>query len=117
MATIMTSSNSEYGEILTDGQGRAVYLFTQDTGDTSTCTGTCAERWPPVLSEGDAMAGTGVDQAMLGTTTREDGTTQVTYNGHPLYYYAQDASAGDVNGQGVGDVWYLLDASGNEVSG
>ena len=113
----MTSSNSEYGEILTDDQGRALYIFTQDTGDTSTCTGSCAVNWPPLISSGEATAGTGLDQAMLGTTTRDDGTTQVTYNGHPLYYYAKDVSPGDVNGQGVGDVWYLIDASGNQVNG
>ena len=115
--TLMTSPNSEYGEILTDAQGRAVYMFTQDTGDTSTCTGSCAVNWPPVLSEGSAMAGAGIDQAMLGTTTRDDGTTQVTYNGHPIYYYAKDTSSGDVNGQGVGDVWYLINAAGNQVGG
>jgi predicted lipoprotein with Yx(FWY)xxD motif len=109
------SSNADFGEILTDGEGRALYLFTEDVGGASTCTGDCATAWPPFTVEGEPMAGTGVDQAMLGTITRDDGTTQVTYNGHPLYYYAEDVNPGDVTGQGVGDVWYLVNAQGEQV--
>jgi len=116
-STIMATSNGEYGDILTDDQGRSVYLFTKDTGDTSTCYDSCAEKWPPVLANGEAMAGDGVDQSMLGTTTRDDGATQVTYNGHPLYYYAQDQNPGDTTGQEVGDVWYLVTVEGNQVGG
>jgi predicted lipoprotein with Yx(FWY)xxD motif len=109
------TASAEHGEILTDGEGRTLYLFTQDAGGASTCSGDCATAWPPFTVEGEAMAGTGVDQALLGTITRDDGTTQVTYNGHPLYYYAEDINAGDTTGQGVGDVWYLVNAQGEQV--
>jgi predicted lipoprotein with Yx(FWY)xxD motif len=116
-AMIMVTKNAEYGDILTDGQGRSVYLFTNDSGDKSSCNGSCAQNWPPVIANGQAMAGDGVDQSLLGTTTRDDGTTQVTYNGHPIYYYAKDANPGDTNGHQVGDVWYLVTVEGNEVGG
>jgi predicted lipoprotein with Yx(FWY)xxD motif len=111
------SESGAMGQVLTDGEGRTLYLFTQDTAGASTCSGSCAENWPPyTIESGEPMAGEGVDQAMLGTITRDDGTTQVTYNGHPLYYYAEDAAPGDMNGQGVGDVWYTVDAMGNQVN-
>jgi predicted lipoprotein with Yx(FWY)xxD motif len=109
------SSDADFGEILTDGEGRALYLFTDDTEGVSNCSGNCATAWPPFTVEGEAMAGEGIDQAMLGTITRDDGTLQVTYNGHPLYYYADDVNPGDVTGQGVGDVWYLVNAQGEQV--
>jgi predicted lipoprotein with Yx(FWY)xxD motif len=113
--TVMLSSSADFGEILTDGEGRTLYLFTQDTEGASTCSGGCAEAWPAFTVEGEATAGEGIDQSMLGVITRDDGATQVTYNGHPLYYYADDVNPGDTLGQGRGDVWYLLDAQGNQV--
>ena len=82
----------------------------------STCSGACATQWPPVISKGKPSAGTGVTASMLSTTTRSDGSKQVTYNGHPLYTYIGDQSAGDVNGQGLnffGGEWYVVTPAGN----
>jgi predicted lipoprotein with Yx(FWY)xxD motif len=112
---VMMAPSAELGEILTDSEGRTLYLFTQDTADASACNDQCAENWPPLTTDGEGIASEGVDEALLGTITRDDGTTQVTYNGHPLYYYAKDAAPGDTTGHTVGDVWYAVDAAGNQV--
>jgi predicted lipoprotein with Yx(FWY)xxD motif len=111
-------SDSSLGPILTDGEGMSVYLFTKDTqgSGTSVCTGDCAVAWPAVVTVGAPVAGKGVDAAKLGTITRDDGATQVSYDGWPLYYFANDATAGDVNGQGVGGVWFAVKADGTAVS-
>jgi len=106
------------GKFLADGQGRALYLFMGDKGSTSTCTGACASAWPPVTASAMPMAGGGVSQSLLGTTKRADGTEQVTYNGHPLYYFAADTGAGMVKGQGskeFGAGWYVLNAQGSKI--
>lgn len=118
-ATIAVKSSS-LGQILVDGKGMTLYLFEKDTGTTSMCTGSCAQFWPPVTTKGAAKAGSGIMASKLGTTMRSDGTTQVTYNGHPLYYYAGDQKAGDVNGQGqnaFGALWYVLSPAGNAITG
>jgi predicted lipoprotein with Yx(FWY)xxD motif len=104
---------SSLGAVLTDGAGLTLYLYTPDGKNVSNCTGGCLAQWP--VFEGKPAAGDGADAALIGTTTRNDGTTQATYAGHPLYYYALDKSAGDVAGQGVGNVWYALDATGSPV--
>ena len=106
------------GKFLVDGQGRALYLFEADKSTTSTCTGACAAAWPPVTASGMPMAGSGVSQSLLGTTKRADGTEQVTYNGHPLYYFAADTGAGMVKGQGskeFGAGWYVVNAKGSKI--
>lgn len=106
------------GTALVDGRGRTLYLFEADKGSTSTCNGACASLWPPATTSGKPTAGPGVDGAKLGTTTRSDGTLEVTYNGHPLYRYAPDTKAGDATGQGLnqfGAPWYVLAASGNKI--
>ena len=106
------------GKFLVDGQGRALYLFEADKSSTSTCTGACAAAWPPVTASPMPMAGGGVSQSLLGTTKRADGTEQVTYNGHPLYYFAADTGAGMVKGQGskeFGAGWYVLNAKGSKI--
>ena len=106
------------GKFLVDGQGRALYLFEADKSTTSTCTGACAATWPPVTASAMPMAGGGVSQSLLGTTKRADGTEQVTYNGHPLYYFAADTGAGMVKGQGskeFGAGWYVLNAKGSKI--
>ena len=92
-----------------------LYLFTNDSEGTSNCEGGCAASWPPLLTDGEPEAGDGVDATLLGTTERTDGTTQVTYNGLPLYFFASDQSAGDTSGQGVGDVWYVVSPEGEAV--
>ena len=113
-ATVMTAS-SDLGTILVDGAGMTLYLFTKDTqaSGESTCEGECLAAWPPLL--GEPQAGEGTDGALLGTITRSDGSMQVSYNGWPLYYWAQDNAPGDTTGQGVNQVWWVLDANGDAV--
>jgi predicted lipoprotein with Yx(FWY)xxD motif len=108
------------GRILVDGRGMTLYLFEKDTGMMSTCNGSCAKFWPPVTTMGAAKAGSGLDAGKFGTTARPDGETEVTYNGHPLYYYAGDKQPGDTTGQGLnafGALWYVLSPAGKEVVG
>jgi predicted lipoprotein with Yx(FWY)xxD motif len=108
------------GKILVDSQGRTLYLFEKDTGAKSTCFGACASAWPPLRTSGRPKAGKGVKASLLGTTARSDGNAEVTYNGHPLYYYAGDQQAGNTNGEGLtqfGAEWYVLSPSGNKVEG
>jgi predicted lipoprotein with Yx(FWY)xxD motif/plastocyanin len=114
-ATVMIGKNDKFGDIVTDDKGMTLYLYTKDTKNTSNCYDKCATAWPPLLTSGAAKAGTGADSSLLGTTTRKDGTTQVTYNGWPLYYFAKDKQAGDATGQDVGGVWYVVNAKGEEV--
>jgi predicted lipoprotein with Yx(FWY)xxD motif len=116
-ATVNVAEVGTFGQALVDGEGRSLYLFTNDTQNSgaSSCTGECLVNWPPLLTDGDPVAGTGVDEAMLGTITLPDGTTQVTYNGWPLYYYIDDTAAGDANGQGVGGVWFLVTPTGEMI--
>jgi len=118
--TVSASDSAEYGSILVDAEGRSLYVLSNDTQDsgTSACTGDCTTEWPPLLTTGDPVAGEGVDASLLGTITRDDGTTQVTYNGRPLYLFHEDMTAGDTNGQGVEDEfgqWSLVSATGEAV--
>jgi predicted lipoprotein with Yx(FWY)xxD motif len=106
------------GKFLVDGQGRTMYLFEADKSSASTCSGPCAATWPPITASAMPMAGGGVSQSLLGTTKRADGTEQVTYNGHPLYYFAADTGAGTAKGQGskeFGAGWYVLNAKGSKI--
>ncbi len=106
------------GMALADGRGRALYLWEADKNGTSTCSGACAAVWPAVTVSGTPAAGSGVDKALLGTVKRADGTEQVTYNGHPLYYYVGDTGPGTAKGQGSTDVgasWYVLSAKGVKI--
>jgi predicted lipoprotein with Yx(FWY)xxD motif len=107
------------GTALVDGAGRALYLFEADTGTMSTCTGACAQVWPPLLASGGMPGTSGAAQAgLMGTTARGDGTRQVTYNGHPLYYFAGDTAPGDVKGQGIdnfGGSWYVVSPVGSKI--
>jgi predicted lipoprotein with Yx(FWY)xxD motif len=105
--------------VLTDASGRAVYLWVKDTGTTSTCSGACAGAWPPVTAAGPVTASGSAVASDLGTTARSDGTKQVTYDGHPLYYYAGDSAAGMASGQGsdsFGAKWWLVSPSGSDVT-
>jgi predicted lipoprotein with Yx(FWY)xxD motif len=113
-------ASSDLGNILVDSQGRTLYLFLKESGTTSECSGECANDWPPVTTKGTPMTGTGADASMVGTTTRSDGTTQVTYNGHPVYRFEGDKKAGDTNGEGLvafGAAWYALSPAGDQVTG
>jgi len=109
---------TQYGNVLVDGNGRALYLFTRDRTPTSQCYGACAGRWPPFLTTGKPVAGADAQPKLLGTTVRRGGHTQVTYRGHPLYYYIDDRHRGEVLCQDVeefGGHWYVLTARGNPV--
>ena len=115
-AVVNLGQNDELGSFLVDEKGMTLYLFTKDTPNTTVCYEKCAVAWPPLLTTGDPVAGEGVDASMLGTTNRTDGTSQVTHNGWPLYYYEKDKAPGDVTGQDVGGVWYVVSAEGNQVT-
>jgi predicted lipoprotein with Yx(FWY)xxD motif len=104
---------------LTDSSGRALYLWTPDTKTTSMCSGACASAWPPLTVKGAPTAGTGVTASDLSTISRSDGTKQVTYAGHPLYYFADDKAAGQTNGEGsngFGAPWYLVAPAGQQIT-
>lgn len=111
----LAMADSSLGSILVDGKGMTLYLFTKDAPNTSNCTGQCLAAWPPLL--GKPTAGKGVDAAKLGSFTRADGSTQASYNGWPLYYWQADAKPGDVTGQKVNNVWFVLDKNGVAVKG
>jgi predicted lipoprotein with Yx(FWY)xxD motif len=116
--TLSTSSTADVSEpYLLNQEGWPIYLFTMDTqnGGTSACTNECVNEWQPVIVTGMPQAGEGVDTSLLGTITREDGTMQATYNGWPLYYFAGDLAPGDISGQGLDGVWFLVSASGNAI--
>lgn len=110
----VTTAESPLGEILVDGSGRTLYLFTNDTDGMSTCDSVCAATWPPVPAT--AADGSTLDEALFGEVTREDGPTQLTVAGHPVYLYAADVVAGDVSGQGSGGVWYVIDPTGAAIT-
>lgn len=113
-AQIKVASTSQ-GSILTDDKGRALYMFSPDNQGDSVCYNQCAAAWPPTLTGGAPTAGTGADASLLGTTTRTDGSTQVTYNKYPLYTFAFDPKPGDVNGQAAESVWWVLTAAGKPI--
>ena len=106
-------ATSDLGEIITDNAGNTLYLFIPDARGASTCYDQCETNWP-VLGEVTDV-GDGLDATLLGTSERTNGEVQATYNGWPLYYFANDSAPGDTNGQGVGDIWYVVDASGNAI--
>lgn len=109
-------TDSDVGEILADAEGMVVYLFEPDEGSgESTCYDDCAETWPALTVDGDPVAGAGVDEGLLDTTERDDGGTQVVYNGHPMYYFANDQAPGDTNGQGINEVWWVVGPDGEPV--
>jgi predicted lipoprotein with Yx(FWY)xxD motif len=119
VATISATSTN-LGTILVDGSGRTLYLFEKDQPNQSACAGACAAAWPVDQSSGTPKAGSGVKASLLGTIKRSDGTTQVTYNKHPLYYFQGDSGAGQQNGQGVdafGAKWFGVAPAGGAVSG
>jgi predicted lipoprotein with Yx(FWY)xxD motif len=114
---ISAAEVGELGTILVDSTGRTLYDFHKDQGTTSSCFEACAEAWPPLLTEGEPEAEGGAVAAKLGTTERQDGTTQVTYAGHPLYTYVGDKGPGEANGNDIdqfGAEWYALQPSGEE---
>jgi predicted lipoprotein with Yx(FWY)xxD motif len=114
-AAAIEVASSDLGDILVDAEGVTLYVFDSDTDGTSTCYEDCAANWPALT--GEVTAGEGVDESLLGTTERDDGETQVTYADRPLYYFAGDQAAGDTNGQGVGDAWWVMGPDGEAITG
>ena len=117
-AATISVRGSSLGQILVDRSGKSLYLFEADSGTKSTCSGACAQAWPP-LTTGAAPKATGAASlSLLGTTVRSDGTKQVTYSGHPLYFFTADAKAGDTNGEGstaFGAGWDVLSPTGTKI--
>jgi len=108
------------GTFLVDSQGKTLYLFGADKAGASSCSGGCATAWPPLTTTGTPTARSGVSAAHLATIARPDGTTQVTYYGHPLYYFVKDTAAGDAKGQGIvayGAAWHVVAADGSGIGG
>ena len=116
-ATVATARN-ELGRILVDGHGHTLYLFEKDRRGTSGCAGLCATYWPPLLTSGKSIASRGARQSLLGKIRRADGTRQVTYAGHPLYFFSGDARSGQTNGEGLSDFgagWYAVSPVGKKI--
>jgi predicted lipoprotein with Yx(FWY)xxD motif len=117
--TVITTAKSSAGTVLTNGSGKAVYVWAKDTGDMSTCNGACAGAWPPVTTTATATATGGANASDIGTITRSDGTKQVTYDGHPLYYFSGDSGPGTASGQAsdaFGAKWWLVTPAGSDVT-
>ena len=113
-ATVMVAE-SDLGQILVDGEGRTLYLFTPDEAGEPTCYDACATNWPPLLADGEIEVGEGLDDSDFSTATRTDGGDQVKIGTWPLYYFANDAAPGDTNGQGQGGVWFVVSPSGEAI--
>jgi predicted lipoprotein with Yx(FWY)xxD motif len=118
-ATVKTRTAGDLGKIIVDGRSRTLYLFEKDKKGKSSCSGACAEAWPPLLTKGKPKASGSVKASRLATTKRSDGTTQVTYGGHPLYTFAPDKNKpGSTKGQGVdgfGAEWYVVGTDGKKI--
>jgi predicted lipoprotein with Yx(FWY)xxD motif len=117
--TYVKVRKTSYGRILTDGKGRALYLFAREKARQAACYGACAKAWPPFYARGKLKAGKGVKQRRIGVTIRREKRTQVTYKGHPLYYYVTDKAPGQVTCQNVseyGGKWLVVAPSGNAIS-
>ncbi|HVY46508.1 MAG TPA: hypothetical protein VHB21_11545 [Minicystis sp.] len=117
-AATVTTARTGLGQIIVDGRGRSLYLFEKDAHGRSNCSGLCASYWPPLLTSGTSKAGRGVKATLLGSVRRADGTRQVTYAGHPLYFFSGDAKRGQTNGEGLKDFgagWYVLTPAGKKI--
>jgi len=116
---VITTKTGSAGSFLTNGSGRAIYLWVKDSMNSSACSGGCASAWPPVTATGGLTAAGGVNKADLSTFTRSDGSKQVAYKGHPLYYFVVDPGPGEVTGQGsdsFGAKWWLVDPAGTAIT-
>ena len=114
----ITLKSTAVGKVLVGANGHTLYLFTHDKGAKSSCYGQCAAYWPPLIA-GKPTVGAGLKASLLGTTKRKDGKLQVTYNGHPLYFFAADKKAGDIKGQDFvhfGGTWWVVSAAGAKVT-
>ena len=112
---VVAVGSTDLGDVLVDDAGLTLYMFDPDEQGPSTCYDDCERNWPPLLTDGEPAAADGAEDGLLGTTERDDGSTQVTYDDWPLYYWAADNEPGDTHGQGVQDVWWVLEADGTPV--
>jgi len=113
--TINLATDPTLGQILVDGKGMTLYVFTKDGPDQSNCDAACLAKWPPLLTQGNPILGPRVDDSKIGSAMLADGTKIVTYNHMPLYYFIKDTKPGDTNGQGVGSVWYVINRDGEII--
>jgi predicted lipoprotein with Yx(FWY)xxD motif len=117
-ASVVATKTSSLGTFLVDAKGRALYLWDADHGTMSTCSGACAQAWPPLTTAGTPKAGGKVKASLLGTTKRADGSSEVTYAGHPLYYFEGDSAPGQTTGQGsdgFGAPWWVVSPAGKAI--
>ena len=112
---LKVAADPRLGNILVDGRGFTLYMFTKDEPDKSNCSGGCLDAWPPLLSMENLAVGNGVDASLLGTAALQDGSLIVTYNHMPLYFWQDDMQPGDTKGQGVNDVWFVVSPEGQPV--
>ena len=112
---LVTVAETGLGHVLVGADGRTLYLFTPDSAGEPTCYDDCATNWPPLLADGEISVGAGLDDSDFSTVERTDGTMQVKVGDWPLYYFAGDAAAGDTNGQGVGEKWYVVSPTGEMI--
>lgn len=118
-AALVKTASGDSSAFLVDGKGQALYLWAADHGKSSTCTGECAQAWPPLTTMGKPQAGGAVKASLLGTTKRSDGALEVTYAGHPLYRFEGDSAVGQDNGQGsnaFGAPWWIVNAQGQAIT-
>ncbi|MGP4017840.1 COG4315 family predicted lipoprotein [Saccharopolyspora sp. 5N708] len=118
VVVVQTHEVPNLGTVLTGPDGRTVYLFDKDSSPQSTCLAGCAKDWPPLTTTGPPVAGAAVNPALLTTSKRPDGSTQVVYNGHPLYYYIGDELPGQADGGGLysdGGNWYAVSPAGDKI--
>lgn len=113
---VKVTSNAKFGNILTDANGMTLYLRTSDPQNGSSCTGGCASTWPPLTITGKPSVDSSISASLISTITRDDGSTQVTINGKPLYHYAPDKAPGDTGGEGIANVWYVVAPNGEAVT-
>jgi predicted lipoprotein with Yx(FWY)xxD motif len=115
----VAANQTTLGKVLADSHDRTLYLFEKDTHGKSACSGACTSAWPPLLTRGKPITGSGASSSLLGTTARPGGARQVTYDGHPLYYYAGDEVPGQTNGQGLdqfGAAWFVISPTGRAIT-
>ena len=117
-APVVATKKTSLGTFLVGPTGRTLYLFEADKGSKSTCNGACASAWPPLTATGKPKASGAAKMSLLGTSKRADGSSEVTYAGHPLYYYAGDSASGQTNGEGskaFGAEWYAVTTGGKPL--
>jgi predicted lipoprotein with Yx(FWY)xxD motif len=115
LTSLKIVTDATLGTYLADGNGRALYVFTNDTTSTSTCDATCMQEWQPVIVNATPTMMTGVSSSLVGTSMMADGTTQLTLNGHPVYFHADDMTSGQISGQGMDSSWFLVSPTGGPV--